>query len=126
MLSLQRAGYEVLEAADGLEALELARSPQARAIDLLISDFEMPRMNGAQLIGELKTRQPDLLVIVLTGSNPGALPTDLTHQTNLLIRKPVHSEELLHHVNTLLLARSQELITGKSLTQVKGNEGRKF
>ena len=49
--TLQSAGYGVVEAADGQEALEFAR---ANPVDLVISDVNMPRMDGITLVSELR------------------------------------------------------------------------
>lgn len=49
--TLKGAGHEVLEASDGVEALALA---QKGAVDLVISDVNMPNMDGITLIGELR------------------------------------------------------------------------
>ena len=48
---LQGAGYEVAEAADGMEALQLARG---RVFDLVVTDHNMPRMDGVTLVRELR------------------------------------------------------------------------
>lgn len=49
--TLKEAGHEVLEAADGVEALDIARDSAA---DLVISDVNMPRMDGISLVRELR------------------------------------------------------------------------
>ena len=49
--TLQSAGYGVVEAADGQEALDYARD---NAVDLVISDVNMPRMDGITLVSELR------------------------------------------------------------------------
>ena len=49
---LQGAGYEVAEAGDGVEALELARE---RVFDLVVTDHNMPRMDGVTLVRELRS-----------------------------------------------------------------------
>ncbi len=62
---LQRAGFAVLTAGDGAEALDvLARS----TVDVLVTDLEMPRVNGYELIEELRRRPAtrELPVVVLT------------------------------------------------------------
>src|SRR5207247_11400656 len=62
-------GYEVLVAEGGLQALNLFRSKR-KEIDAVISDYEMPGMNGAQLAAELKRCDPEIPVIVISGSLP--------------------------------------------------------
>jgi two-component system cell cycle sensor histidine kinase/response regulator CckA len=52
---LERAGYSVLQAANGLEAVAMARSHQGR-LDLVLTDVVMPGMNGREL-GELMGRE---------------------------------------------------------------------
>ena len=49
--TLISAGYDVVEAADGQEALEYARE---NPVDLVITDVNMPRMDGITLVGELR------------------------------------------------------------------------
>ena len=51
-LTLTSAGHEVVQAADGREALELATA--APAVDLVIKDINMPRMDGLTLVRELR------------------------------------------------------------------------
>jgi two-component system cell cycle sensor histidine kinase/response regulator CckA len=63
---LQACGYEVLAAADGLAALELAASRPGK-IDLLVSDIVMPSMTGYELAERLRLQQPDLEVLFVSG-----------------------------------------------------------
>ena len=51
-LSLTRAGYEVLEAGDGQEALD--QLDKAAKVHLIVSDVNMPRMDGIELVGRVK------------------------------------------------------------------------
>jgi len=51
LFTLQGAGYEVVQACDGVEALELARQS---AVDLVLTDVHMPRMDGITLVRELR------------------------------------------------------------------------
>jgi two-component system, chemotaxis family, chemotaxis protein CheY len=53
--TLKGAGYEVVEAVDGVEALEIAKT---RAFDLVVTDVNMPNMDGISLIKELR-KLPD-------------------------------------------------------------------
>ena len=58
---LEGAGYDVAEAGDGVEALELARQ---RLFDLVVTDHNMPRMDGVTLVRELR-RIPDYDAVAL-------------------------------------------------------------
>src|SRR5438445_7961471 len=62
---LMRAdGFHCLEAGNGVEALEvLAREP----VTLVMSDLEMPKMTGIELLREVRVRHPDVAVVMITG-----------------------------------------------------------
>jgi DNA-binding NtrC family response regulator len=59
---LRREGYNVLEASSGAEALK-----HAAHAALVVTDFNMPELDGMQLLRELRTRRPELPVILVTG-----------------------------------------------------------
>ena len=61
---LAEMGHEVLEAGSGARAIELAREHE---IDLVISDFAMPGMSGAELVERLRRERPGLKAIIATG-----------------------------------------------------------
>lgn len=61
--ALKNNAYTILTAADGAEALKVAKS---RFIDLIICDYKMPGMNGIELLEKIKTFNPDVLNILLT------------------------------------------------------------
>jgi two-component system, chemotaxis family, chemotaxis protein CheY len=52
LFTLEGAGYEVLQACDGVEALDIASSS---TVDLVLTDVHMPRMDGITLVRELRT-----------------------------------------------------------------------
>jgi CheY-like chemotaxis protein len=62
---MEERGYRVARAGDGLEAL--AQLDGGAAVDLLISDFAMPGMDGLTLIQEARRRRPELPALLLTG-----------------------------------------------------------
>jgi CheY-like chemotaxis protein len=68
---LQKAGYDVLTARSGQEALTMAKTSP---VDLVLSDYLMPAMSGAELAAQVKANRPTLPVILLSGVNE--LPVD--------------------------------------------------
>jgi two-component system, cell cycle sensor histidine kinase and response regulator CckA len=63
---LAQFGYDVMLAQDGMEALQLL-SDGLRGVDAVVSDVVMPGMSGAELVGRLRARWPDLPVLYLSG-----------------------------------------------------------
>jgi two-component system response regulator HydG len=61
---LRSQGFEVLVANDGDDALGIARR---EGPDLIVTDLKMPRMNGDELLRELRRDRPELPIIILTG-----------------------------------------------------------
>ncbi len=62
-------GYEVLTSGNGRQALNLFHSHE-HEISAVISDYDMPEMNGAELAAELKRFNPMLPIIMVSGSQP--------------------------------------------------------
>jgi PAS domain S-box-containing protein len=63
---LSAAGYKVLEAADGMQALEIAAA-RTSAIDILVTDVVMPRLSGRELASRLTSERPGLKVLFISG-----------------------------------------------------------
>src|SRR5262245_59708981 len=62
---LQQAGYDVLDASNGEEALRILESTDA---DLVLLDFYMPGLDGAAVACEMKRRRPEVPVIMVSAS----------------------------------------------------------
>ena len=92
-----------LEAEDGLAALEvLAANPDIR---LVITDFEMPRMNGIDLVQEIRAKHKisSMAVIGLSSAGSGALTAKfLKNGANDFLTKPFEAEEFYWRVNQTL------------------------
>lgn len=93
---LTAEGYRVLQAGDGVEALEHLAHLAERCVVLL--DLAMPRMNGIEFLAELSRRGPIAPTPVLVMS-ANAHPGELDHpQVVALLRKPFELDELLRWV----------------------------
>jgi two-component system cell cycle sensor histidine kinase/response regulator CckA len=98
---LQREGYRVLEAADGVEALEMLNNGAA-GIEVVVSDVVMPRLNGVELTRELSSLRPGLPVLLMSGYATGAL-NDLGIAVPCgIIPKPFSAERLVTEVQRCL------------------------
>lgn len=96
---LRDAGYQVLEANDGVEALEIL---EASEVGLLISDIQMPRMNGYQLVEAALARWPDLKVVLVTGYARETVPTAVASASLYTVQKPFDIDRLPGLVARLL------------------------
>lgn len=98
-LLLQAHGYFVLSASDGQEGLDLSRKYPG-AIELLVTDIEMPRLNGMDLCAHLLEERPGMKVIVMSGKEMGEI---LGKNANLpFLPKPFDGEKLLERVRAIL------------------------
>lgn len=96
---LGRAGYNVLEARDGEEAIQLVRRHNGH-IDLVITDVVMARMGGLELARRVAKEQPGLPILLMSGYSAEEMPeNDLTIG---FLQKPFTPRELLQKVATLL------------------------
>jgi two-component system, cell cycle sensor histidine kinase and response regulator CckA len=63
---LRSRGYTVIEASNGVEALEVFDEKDG-AVDLVVSDVVMPEMDGPTLLRAMRQRNPDLKIIFVSG-----------------------------------------------------------
>lgn len=63
--TLEACGYQVAEAASGLEAIELLS--HGTPLDLLIADLDMPELTGDEMVRRIRAARPDLKVLYVTG-----------------------------------------------------------
>jgi CheY-like chemotaxis protein len=101
---LESYGYTLLVAADGIEALEFARSHEGE-IDLVLTDMMMPRMSGGELVTQLLTARPALGVLFTSGY-PAAVLSVHTAGPVAFIQKPYLADELARKVREVLNARA--------------------
>jgi two-component system, cell cycle sensor histidine kinase and response regulator CckA len=96
---LRSYGYTVLEAADGVEALEKAEQHHG-TIHLLLTDWCMPRLDGGGLIRRLSGGHPETAILVMSGSQNIESPCNAA-----VLRKPFNNQDLVASVNGALHGR---------------------
>jgi DNA-binding response OmpR family regulator len=103
---LTEAGYDVVSAYDGEEALALAA---ARRPDLVVTDVEMPRLDGYALCKALKQRHAQLPVVICSALGEAAdLERGFDAGADDYLVKPAQPEELQSRIRDLLLASGLE------------------
>ncbi len=100
--ALERRGYRVLTACDGESALQLAREfPDA--IDLLLTDVVMPRMNGHELATRITQLRPTVRVLFASGyTDDASLLRGIRTDELSFLQKPFTAVELLRRVRSVL------------------------
>lgn len=92
---LRSRGYSVIEAANGIEAME-ALDEKNGAIDLVVSDVVMPEMDGPTLLKEMRSRNPDLKIIFVSGYAEDAFEKSLPeNQQFAFLPKPFTLTQLV-------------------------------
>jgi nitrogen-specific signal transduction histidine kinase/ActR/RegA family two-component response regulator len=99
---LSRLGYEVLEAPNGAEALQLCeRHP--RPIDLLLTDVVMPQMSGRELAERVAPGRPDMRVLFMSGYTEDAiLQHGILDEGLAFLQKPLVPDRLARRVREVL------------------------
>ncbi len=100
---LDSEGYELIVARGGEEALALARGNQ-RPIDLVISDVDMPDMDGNELAARLRRERPAMPVIFMSGYTDVADPSIASPVQ--FMRKPFSTGQLREMVRRALRGRT--------------------
>jgi two-component system alkaline phosphatase synthesis response regulator PhoP len=105
-MKLRNAGYDVVTARDGQEALEAA---MAEPPDLIITDYHMPQLSGLELCQRLKSQAStsQIPAIMLTARGYDLLPADTASSGILrLLSKPFSPRQLLTAVNEVLESKA--------------------
>ena len=104
-LMLERVGYEVIEAADGMEGIRQYRDNPA---DLIITDLIMPNKDGIGMIIELKKEFPQVKIIAMSGGGvnrpEGYLDGAKKLGATRTLTKPIDRDEMLNAVRETLKA----------------------
>jgi CheY-like chemotaxis protein len=107
---LEDQGYEVTLARDGLEA---AKSLEAARPDVVLTDLEMPNMNGLELAAHLRSR-PELaalpVIMITSRSMDKHRRQAMSAGVDVYLTKPYTDQELLQHVSTAVTGRADKRV----------------
>jgi CheY-like chemotaxis protein len=95
---MRQVGHEVMEAADGRDALSQLAEHMP---DLVLTDLRMPRMTGIQLIEEVKKQFPDMPVMVVSAFSD-QIEKALENGASYYLRKPFAKWQLVDAVDKVL------------------------
>ncbi|ODT98845.1 MAG: two-component system response regulator [Planctomycetes bacterium SCN 63-9] len=92
-LALEDRGFDVLTAADAVEAMEIVES---RKVDLAVIDLKMPGPSGMTLLRDLRINDPDIKVVVLTGFGSIATAVEAMRLGAVnFVSKPADADDVL-------------------------------
>jgi CheY-like chemotaxis protein len=96
---LRQEGYQVLEACDGDIALKIL---QVLPCDLVITDFLMPMLNGIEFVDQLRSLQPQMPVIFITGYLSAISDKKIVDEVAEILAKPFEPSVLRSSVRRVL------------------------
>src|SRR5262249_12036341 len=106
---LRRDGYQVVEAADGADAMSLLRS---RSFDLVLSDIQMARVSGMELLEQIQEMNREIPVVLITAyAEPGAAMDAIAGGGAVYLAKPVDVVALR---TTVARALERRRLTGEN------------
>ncbi len=100
---LQDQKFNVVEAADGAAALEIAATIQG-PVHVLLTDIIMPNLNGLLLAEDLAAHRPETAVVFMSGYVEGNI-VSVKHPEAIFLRKPFSADRLLEAVRAALASR---------------------
>jgi two-component system response regulator YesN len=97
--------YEVVEAADGEQAIQKMKEPNI--IDLIVLDIRMPGLQGTEVLKKIKQMNPDIFIVMLTGySKQDTIIESLRGHADDYLEKPIKVEKTLETIRKLLFKKN--------------------
>jgi CheY-like chemotaxis protein len=107
-IMLTRLGYKVLEANDGVEALEIFQQHQDK-IRFILSDLTMPRMDGWETLTALRKLSPDIPVVLSSGYDEAKVMAEAHNELpNAFLGKPYRLKDLSETISSVLAKKSTQ------------------
>jgi CheY-like chemotaxis protein len=94
---LERAGYQVLTAADGYSGLELFAT---HPVDAVVLDYSMPGMHGGEVARKMRQAKPDIPILLLSAYVD--LPAEVSSLVDVYMTKGEGAPALLQNLDSLL------------------------
>jgi two-component system cell cycle sensor histidine kinase/response regulator CckA len=107
--TLSSRGYKVFAVSDPNSALDIVKQ-MPHKIDLVITDIVMPRLNGKELINQIKMINADIRILAISGYTKYVSQSDEIGEINGFLQKPFESYYLLSMVRRILDARPNDLV----------------
>lgn len=104
-IALRKAGYDIVEAGDGREALWKIRESResGEPISFLVTDIRMPVLSGLELVDEMRRRDIDIPVFAITGFSDKEVLAELSSRGCIEhIEKPFAPQELLERLEAFI------------------------
>lgn len=95
-LLLERSGYKVITASDGMSGLDLFREEPVEAVVL---DYAMPGMHGGEVAARMRAEKPNVPIVLLSAYV--GLPSDVTSVVDVYMTKGEGAPALLEKLNSL-------------------------
>lgn len=105
VMLLEQKGHSVLSASNGLEGLMVYSSYHSR-VDLVLTDVDMPQMDGVQLVGRIRARDPFRKILFMSGR----ATEDSERIGNCpVLSKPFRPDQLLAAVESVLKSQTESV-----------------
>lgn len=102
---VSREGYEVTDVSDGNKALQALES---KKFDFVISDIKMPEMDGIELLGHIKSRFPEIKVLLITAYSGAYTAQDaIADGADQFITKPFKNIEIAQTLQALIAGQKK-------------------
>ena len=98
VLILKQKGYDVLSASNGVEGLMVYYSYRSH-VDLVLTDIDMPQMNGLELVTRIRTADPSKKILIMSGRAPDDFDGRVACP---ILSKPFGPNQLLEAVDGIL------------------------
>ncbi len=104
---LEQAGYQVIEASNGEEGIDLMKKgSNLLQVGLVITDIRMPKVNGIETINYIRANAPSIPIMVVTGYPDMDLAISLLEKgVKDFLVKPVEKDALLNKVSAILSSK---------------------